>query len=150
MNPKEFDWAEDQQVTVINPTKDDYRFKVHNKDYMVKAGQKAKMPGYIAWVYVYGLASIMAQNTNVQKIESGKVSDFQHWNEEGFRKTYFDKLVMEREEVVQTVEVEDEPLVDTFDDYSEEESQQDEAAAQPEAAPTTVAPMQPKKTAKKK
>jgi hypothetical protein len=103
MNPKEFGWTEDQQVTVVNPTKDDFTFKVYNKDYIVEAGRMAKMPGYIAWMFVYKLSTKMA-------VDNG---DFIHWNEEGFRKTYYDKLVVGIDDIVQNVTVE--PVVSTFD-----------------------------------
>lgn len=96
MNPKEFGWAEDQTVTVTNPTKNDYAFKVHSKDYIVKAGQTAKMAGYIAWVYTYGLACQMAQDEH----------QFSHWNEEGFRQKYYERIVIGSDEAVQTVVVE--------------------------------------------
>lgn len=104
MNPKEFSWAEDQSVTVTNPTDKDYPFKVHNKEYMIKAGQTAKMPGYIAWVYVYGLASQIAQADKT----------FSRWNEEGFRTQYYEKLVVGADDVVQTIV--SEPTVETFAD----------------------------------
>lgn len=133
MNPKEFDWKEDQQVTVTNPTKADYKFLVHSKEYIVPAGQTAKMPGYIAWVYVYGLASQMAQADN----------NFLHWNEEGFRKTYFDKVVAGKEDVVQAVVPE--PTVEPVEFTAEDEDEPlDEPAEEPK-----IAPMK-KKTKKKK
>lgn len=96
MNPKEFSWAEDQTVTVVNPTDKPFNFKVHNKDYVVQAGQTAKMPGYIGWVYVYGLASQLCQDAK----------EFGRWNEEGFRKKYYDKVVVGADDVVQQVVVE--------------------------------------------
>lgn len=105
MDPKEFDWQESQQVTVTNPTDEAYTFKVHGNSYSVSAGQTVKMPGFVAWVYVYGLSVRIAQSTNVVEDKNGnKTSDFQHWNEEGFRKQYFDKLVVEREPVMQVIE----------------------------------------------
>lgn len=105
MNPKEFNWEESQQVTVTNPTKEDYLFKVHSKEYEVKAQEMAKMPGFIAWVYVYGLACKMAQETNVKKDDNGnKTSDFNRWNEEGFRKAYYEKLVVAADAVIERVE----------------------------------------------
>lgn len=110
MNPREFSWKEDQQVTVTNPTKDSYNFKVHGKDYIVGAGQTAKMPGYMAWVYVYGLACQMAQEN----------SDWSHWNEEGFRKQYFDKLVVGVDSVLETIVPE--PQVEAVETFEEEES----------------------------
>lgn len=93
MYPKEFDWKEDQQVTVTNPTSEDFAFMVHSKSYVVAAGSTAKMPGYMAWVYVNKIAVQMAQ----------KAGDFSHWNEEGFRKTYYDKIVVGVDDVMQTV-----------------------------------------------
>lgn len=107
MNPLEFNWTEDQNVTVTNPTGEPYRFKVHNKDYELGAGKTARMPGYIAWVYVYGLATQLAQQDGV----------FNRWNEEDFRPTYYNKLISGVDAVVQNVEtVEPEPEVTTFDE----------------------------------
>lgn len=93
MDPKDFSWTEDQTITVVNPTDQNFPFKVHNKDYVVGAGQTAKMPGYIAWLYVYGLASKLCQDNR----------EFNRWNEEGFRNTYYDKLVIGADDVVQQV-----------------------------------------------
>lgn len=98
MNPLDFDWKEDQQVTVTNPTADSYKFKVHNKDYELPSGATAKMPGYIAWIYVYGLASKLCQEDN----------NFNRWNEEGYRKEYYSKLVVGVDNLVQTIEFEPE------------------------------------------
>lgn len=109
MNPKEFSWTEDQSIIVTNPTDKDYRFLVHNKPYVVKAGQKARMPGYIAWVYVYGLATQMSQADKT----------WNRWNEEGFRNTYYEKLVEEANSIVQSVEPIEEPA-ETFDDAEPE------------------------------
>lgn len=106
MNPKDFSWGESQQVTVVNPTKDDFRFKAHNKEYEVKSGQTVKMAGWIGWLYVYGLACKMAQ-------EAG---DFIHWNEEGFRQTYYDKLIVGADNVLQEVVVEPEPTFEAFEE----------------------------------
>jgi hypothetical protein len=103
MDPKEFNWGESQQVTVTNPTPNDYKFKVHSKDYELKAGETAKMPGFIAWVYVYGLATQMAQAAN----------QWMHWNEEGFRKQYYDKIVIVADAVIEKVVVE--PSIETVD-----------------------------------
>lgn len=103
MNPDEFSWTEDQQITVTNPTADDFSFKVHGKDYVLEAGRTAKMPGYIAWVYVY--------EQSVKAVQAdGK---FNRWNEEGFRQEYFDKFVAGVDNIVQMVEVE--PEIQTFD-----------------------------------
>lgn len=136
MNPKDFDWKEDQQVIVKNPTDVDYKFKVHSKDYMVKAGQTAKMPGYIAWVYASGLATKMAQETNVVEDKDGKkTSDWQHWNEEGFRQQYYDKIVVRAEATVQEVVAEPESEVETFEEPVEQEEAEETATS------STVQPM---------
>lgn len=111
MNPQDFSWTEDQQVTVTNPTAEDYTFKVHNKEYVLGAGRTAKMPGYIAWVYVYGLSTQLAQADGT----------FNRWNEEGYRQTYYDKLVSGVDNLVQTIEIEPEPVIQTFDDVEEAE-----------------------------
>lgn len=102
MDPKQFSWTEDQQVTVTNPTSTDHKFKVHGKEYQVRAGETAKMVGYIAWSYVHGLAFQMVQNDGL----------IIRWNEEGFRKAYFDKIVVGTDEAVSTVEPE--PTIETL------------------------------------
>lgn len=113
MNPSEFSWKEDQQVTVTNPTPDDFRFKVHNKEYMLEAGRTAKMPGYIAWMYVYN-----------QAVKAAQADDkFSSWNEEGFRQTYFDKFVAGVDNQIQLVEQEPEPEIQTFDNPEETKKQ---------------------------
>lgn len=106
MNPKDFPWTEDQQVTVTNPTADDFKFKVHGKEYMLATGKAAKMPGFIAWLYVYGQSVKMVQ-------EDG---EFSRWNEEGFRKDYYDKFIVGVDDLVQIVEDESESGIRTFDD----------------------------------
>lgn len=114
MNPKDFTWKQDQQVTVTNPTENDFKFKVHSKEYLVGAGQTAKMPGYIAWVYVHKLATQMAQKDNA----------FIHWNEEGFRQKYYEKIAVGADDIVQsfTPEPQVEPLSDTVEETSTESS----------------------------
>jgi hypothetical protein len=94
MNPKDFSWSEDQRVVVTNPTDKDYNFKVHNKDYTVKAGGSVKMPGFIAWKYVYDMAAQSAQDDG----------DFVNWGVEGVRKQHFEKFVTSIEDTVQQVE----------------------------------------------
>jgi hypothetical protein len=113
MNPKEFGWTEYQQVTVTNPTSEDFRFKVHGKDYMLAAGRTAKMPGFIAWLYVYGQSVKMAQADGA----------WPRWNEEGFRKTYFDKFMVGVDELISTGEEEPEPEVRTFGEEPETEEE---------------------------
>lgn len=107
MKPKEFSWDESQQVTVKNPTEQDFKFKTHSKEYMVKAGQTVKMPGFIAWKYVYSLGCKMAQDAG----------DFIHWNEEGFRQKYYDKLVVGADTLIQEVVVQPEV---TFEEVPED------------------------------
>jgi hypothetical protein len=120
MNPKEFGWDESQQVTVTNPTGKDYRFKVHNKDYEVKAGQTVKMPGFIAWVYVYGLSTQIAQDEN----------KFSHWNEEGFRQQYYTRLTQDVDNVIQVVETEPETFEEDGEEMADDEAS--EETAEPE------------------
>lgn len=128
MNPKEFSWKEDQQVTVTNPTKSDYPFKVHNKDYALGAGETAKMPGYIAWVYVYGLASQMCQ----------KAGEFNRWNEEGFRDTYYEKLIVGADDIIEKIEVQ--PTIEKLE--LEEETELEENSSDNTAQePTTTEPV---------
>lgn len=132
MKPKEFSWKEDQQVTVTNPTPENFKFKVHSKDYAVGAGKTAKMPGYIAWVYVYALASKMAQDDNA----------FIHWNEEGFRNTYYDKIVVGADATVEEIVVE--PEIETFDD-EELEDDPTPPPAPSKSTSTQIKPMSAKK-----
>lgn len=133
MKPTEFNWTEDQQVTVINPTEAPYKFKVHNKEYEVGAGKTVRMPGYIAWVYVYGLASKICQANG----------EFNRWNEEGFRQTYFEQLVAGVDSVMQTVEpVEEEPTVETFDEVATTPEEEGTTPEEDDSEPqTAVAPM---------
>ncbi len=106
MNPKDFSWTESQTVTVINPTSEDFSFKVHNKDYMIGAGQTAKnVPGFVAWVYVYNQAVKAAQNDN----------KFGSWNEEGFRQQYYEKFVVGVDASFEIVQEDSEPAIRTFD-----------------------------------
>lgn len=93
MNPKEFGWSDDQQVTVTNPTNKNFTFKVHGKEYEMPANESAIMPGYIAWVYVYKLATQLC-------LAEGK---FLHWNEEGFRKQYYDRIVKSKSPAIQSI-----------------------------------------------
>lgn len=79
---------------------------VHGKKYRVEAGQTAKMPGYIAWLYVYGLASQLCQDEK----------QFARWNEEGFRQTYYDQVVVGADAAFQAVTPEAEPEVRTFEE----------------------------------
>jgi hypothetical protein len=95
MNPKEFDWREDQQVTVTNPTAADFLFQGVNKKFVVKAGQTVKLNGYVAMLFVYKLAIQMAQNDG----------QFINFIDEDFRKKYYDKLVVGVDEDVQIVDV---------------------------------------------
>ena len=132
MNPKDFGWEEDQTVTVINPTKEKHEFQVHGKSYEVAAGGKAKMPGYIAWLYVYTLASKMCQAKG----------QFGRWNEEGFKQTYFEPLVDNVEGVVNIEVVEPKSEVEDLtvdDETTEDEEATDESGDDSESE-------QPKKT----
>ena len=106
MNPKEFSWTEDQQVTVTNPTDKDFTWQVHGKSYQLGAGKTAKMPGFIAWLYVYNQSIMAAQ----------KDGEFTRWNEEGFRNKYYEKFFVGADELIQVVESEPEPEVHTFGD----------------------------------
>lgn len=96
MNPQEFEWQHDQQVTVSNPTKDNFQFQVGGKDYEVKAGKSVKMPGFIAWNYVYHQASQLAQADGVGTL----------WNEPTTREEYYEKLVVGIDPSVQDVQEE--------------------------------------------
>lgn len=110
MNPDDFPWKEEQQITVTNPTSEVYRFMVHGKAYEVGAGKTVKMPGYIAWLYVYGQA-VRAMQADDQ---------FTRLNEEGFKQTYFERFVAGVDSVIQQVE-EVEPEINTFADINEDD-----------------------------
>lgn len=122
MDPKDFSWTEDQSVTVTNPTANPYKFMVHSKEYQLGAGQTAKMPGYIAWLYVYGLATQLAQ-------ADGKWS---RWNEEEFRQEYYQKLIAGVAPLVETIEVEPEPEVELLEDDLPEGGESYEPTLRPE------------------
>lgn len=130
MNPDEFSWNEDEHVTVTNPTAETYVWKVHNKEYQLAPGKTAKMPGYIAWVYVYGLSTQLAQADGV----------FNRWNEEGFRQEYYEKLVSGVDNIVQAVEVQPAPLVETLDDDEDEFVPEDQLPAGGETYEPTIDP----------
>lgn len=117
MNPKEFNWTDDQFVTVVNPTEKPFKFMAHSKEYEVGPGQTVRMAGFIAWLYVYGLACQLSQ----------KEGTFDRWNEEGFRQKYFERLVISTDDAVQQVVVEPgiEEVTDPVADETEsEESEQ--------------------------
>ena len=63
------------------------------------------MPGYIAWLYVYGQATKMAQADGV----------FNRWNEEGFKKSYYEKFFVGADSLVQVIEPV-EPEIQTFEE----------------------------------
>lgn len=109
MNPDRFSWTEDQQVTVTNPTGEDFRWKVHGKEYMLGAGKSAKMPGFIAWLYVYNQALKAAQEDGM----------FNRWNDEGFQEMYYERFVAGVDEIMQIVESEPEPEVTVFGDATD-------------------------------
>lgn len=77
---------------------------VHGKSYMLPAGKTAKMPGFIAWLYVYGQAVLAAQADD----------KFSRWNEEGFRDEYYKRFYVGVDELVQIVQAEAEPEVTVF------------------------------------
>lgn len=67
------------------------------------------MPGYIAWLYVYGLATQLAQADGT----------WYRWNEEEFRQEYYQKLIAGVAPIVETIEVEPQPEVEVVDDDSD-------------------------------
>jgi hypothetical protein len=139
MDPKQFSWSEDQQVTVKNPTGEDFQFTVHSKSYVVEANTTAKMPGFMAWLYVYNLATKLAQEQGV----------FYRWNEEGFRPTFINEqnLVVAIDDIVQEV-VKEEPTdrVETVhqDSDDDDEGMETTQTVQKRAVPTTEAKSQVK------
>ena len=127
MNPLDFNWTAEQQVTVINPTDEAYNWKVHGKAYRLDAHKKAKMPGFIAWLYVYGQALNACQ----------KDDKFGSWNDEGFKQTYFERFVDSVDEIVQEV-VEPEPEVNTF----QEQPLATVTAQEPQAPQVPIQPVE--------
>lgn len=109
MNPKDFDWTEAQQVTVTNPTSEPFIWQVHGKQYTLEAGQSASMPGYLAWVYVYGQSTKMAQEDK----------RWGEWNDIPVRKEYFAKFVAGVQPIIRTVQIE-KSLVETLDDEDDD------------------------------
>lgn len=105
MNPKDFSWSENQQVTVTNPTDEPFKFKVHNKDYQLGARKTGRMPGFIAWVYCYNMGQQLA-------LADGR---FDEWNDVSLRQEYYEKVFVDADELVQTIEEEPEPAVTSLD-----------------------------------
>lgn len=112
MNPKEFNWTESQQITVTNPTAELFTWQVHGKKYELAAGQSASMPGYLAWLYVYGQACKKAQAAGM----------WNRWNEEEIRKEYYEKFVAGVQPIMQSIEVE-KSLVQAVDDGDSSDDQ---------------------------
>lgn len=98
------------------------------------------MPGYIAWVYVYGLSTQLVQ-------ADGK---FNRWNEEGFRQEYYEKLVSGVDPVMQAIEVEPQPLVETLDEPAIVDEEEGDPEPEPAKTPgiTRVQPMRAQAKAK--
>lgn len=126
MNPQEFSWTEDQQVTVTNPTSEAFTFKVHNKEYQVGAGKTARMPGYMAWLYVY--------NQAVKKAQADKV--FSRWNEEELRKEYYEKFIVGADPVMQTVQEAPQSGAQVLDDAEDDLGAGGSETEQPQKAAT--------------
>lgn len=122
MDPKEFNWKAEQQVVVTNPTSKNFRFQVHSKWYEVGSAQTVKMPGFIAWSYVYKMAVGMAITDK----------NFKKWNEDGVHQTYYDKIVVSVEEVIQQVSTVEEAVTtfnaeDLDDDSLDDNGESDES-----------------------
>lgn len=106
MSPKDFDWTHDQTVVVSNPTEHDFRFSVHSKEYMIRAGKTAELPGYIAWSYVDGIARHVANEKGQGQDMIDPVKRLEH----------FDKYIVGINELVREVADEEEPEVTVFGD----------------------------------
>lgn len=144
MDPKEFNWKAEQQVVVTNPTSKNFKFQVHSKWYEVGSAKTVKMPGFIAWAYVYKLAVQMA-------VSAG---DFDKWNEDGIHQKYYDKIVVSVEEVIQQVatveegvktfeseDLGDDPLGDE-DESTEDETEESEETGDEDPSNSGVKPME--------
>jgi hypothetical protein len=112
MNPQEFPWTADQQVTVKNTTEHDHHFMVHGKSYLVRAHKASRFAGYIAWIYVYEMAVKQAQ-------ADGK---FESWNDEGFREPYYQKFVQKVDALAEEVPIEEDIEADTGDEVDLEDT----------------------------
>lgn len=109
MDPKDFNWSSDQQVTVTNPTAEDFAFKVYGKEYVVESGSTVKMPGYIAWIYTHKISVKEAQRDG----------GFINWNDKGSRQEYYQRFVIGSEELVQVAKPE--PKFERLDKPVDEE-----------------------------
>jgi hypothetical protein len=102
MNPKDFDWDQDQQVTVTNPTAKAHSFQVHSKFYEVGPHETVRMPGFMAWVFVYTLALELAQRAGEYENK---------WNDASVRQRYYNKVIVGADELIQKIEpVETSPI----------------------------------------
>lgn len=140
MNPLEFNWTEDQQVTVKNPTEEKFVWKVHGQQYEVEAGAQANMPGYIAWLYVYEQAFKKAQAA-----DKGS-----RWNEEEFRKEYYESFVVNVQPLVAPVAAVEPSLVQPVDNAEPDEPDAPVESSEPPSTSTVVPtqaqqPIQPMK-----
>lgn len=108
MNPKDFEWTEEQQVTVTNPTAERFTWQVHGKEYSLEGGQAASMPGYLAWVYVYGQACLAAQAEKM----------WDQWNDLPIRKEFYARFVAGVQPLMSVTPIEKslvEPVADSSD-----------------------------------
>lgn len=80
-----------QMVTVINPTENDFPFMVEMRNYMIKAGATERFPGIIANVYIDQMAKILAQEED----------NFGHMSDPTLRAQYYDRLIVDVENMVQ-------------------------------------------------
>jgi flagellar biosynthesis GTPase FlhF len=102
MNPKEFGWSTDQNVTVKNPTSDDFKFRVHGKEYIIGAGETVRMPGFMAWLFVYNMAELLAQKNNEYD---------NRWIDETVRAKYYQEVIVKVDDLIQQIEaVEPDPI----------------------------------------
>lgn len=82
-----------QMVTVTNPKPYDYKFMVELRNFSIRSGVKEKVPGTIANVYLSQMTRIMAQDDDKMQF----LSDF------ALMRTYYDKLIIEVENVLKEV-----------------------------------------------
>lgn len=75
----------DDQVLVWNPLDYDFEFRVEGSPYIVRVGDKAEMPGYMANMFIHGVVDELMQ----------KDKKLVHLNNKEERQKYVEKIVVD-------------------------------------------------------
>jgi hypothetical protein len=84
-----------QMITLINPKSEDYNFMVEGRHFIIRSGTREKVPGTVANIYLSQMTRIMAQDDDKMSF----LSDY------ALMKQYFDKLIVDVDNLVQDYDV---------------------------------------------